>query len=332
MSTRRGLLTLATLTAFGIASVVALGRTRGADDALQVLRETDPRWLVGCAALELLSLLAYARALRAFVEVDRSLAIGVSEARRLMFASLGGARLVAVGGAGGLAVMYWGFRQLGSDRQVALARVLGLNILVFGIFGLIGWAAAVARLVVPPIGTGVPLVLAIAWSLAIPACVAAALRLRNLGDATRIPSEHPTRREQGVLAVSGGLKMVRDIALRARHHRRMLLAGATYWLADIGCLALSILAVGAGIGPVEICLAYVTGYVAMLAPLPTGGFGAVEAAVTASLTVVGVSISVALASVAIWRAFNFWLPTVPALVALARLPKLGRDLRAESSS
>jgi uncharacterized membrane protein YbhN (UPF0104 family) len=64
----------------------------------------------------------------------------------------------------------------------------------------------------------------------------------------------------------------------------------------------------------------------MILPLPLGGVGGVDAALTYALTAVGVPLAPALVAVAVYRLFSFWLPTIPALAALAFLPRVGRSL------
>jgi uncharacterized membrane protein YbhN (UPF0104 family) len=47
---------------------------------------------------------------------------------------------------------------------------------------------------------------------------------------------------------------------------------------------------------------------------------------TYALTAVGVPLAPALVAVAVYRLFGYWVPTIPALAALAFLPRLGRGL------
>ena len=296
-------------------------------DIVRVLRRVDPRWFVACFAFEITSYLAYAHALDEFTRQGSGPRIGARGAGRLMLASLGGTRIAPFAGAGGLAVMIWAFRQMGLDSRDAFARVLGLNILVFAVFGLIGWFAALSALLIPAAGRGVPGAMSATWAIGIPACIAAACWLNR-----RSARAGVRQRSRAAQSILDGIEAVGHIARRARRHLRLILSCAIYWLADIGCLMLALTSVDGRVRVVPVCLAYATGYVAMMAPLPTGGFGAVEAAVTASLVGVGTPVADALAAVAIWRAFNFWLPTAPALVALVRLPGLGREFREQHAN
>jgi uncharacterized membrane protein YbhN (UPF0104 family) len=47
---------------------------------------------------------------------------------------------------------------------------------------------------------------------------------------------------------------------------------------------------------------------------------------TYALTAVGVPLAPALVAVAVYRLFGFWIPTLPAIGALALLPRAGRSL------
>jgi uncharacterized membrane protein YbhN (UPF0104 family) len=65
----------------------------------------------------------------------------------------------------------------------------------------------------------------------------------------------------------------------------------------------------------ELVLAFALGQAAMILPLPLGGVGGVDAAMTYALTAVGIPLAPALVAVGVYRLFAFWAPTMPALVA-----------------
>jgi glycosyltransferase 2 family protein len=85
-------------------------------------------------------------------------------------------------------------------------------------------------------------------------------------------------------------------------------------------------AFGAEIGLVALVLAYATGYVATALPLPVGGAGGVDAAMTLALTAVGLPLAEALLISVTYRGVSFWLPIAPALALLPTAPRLSRDL------
>ena len=100
------------------------------------------------------------------------------------------------------------------------------------------------------------------------------------------------------------------------------------------CLWAALRSVGETLTVPELLLAFAVGQVAMLLPLPLGGVGGVDAAMTYALTAVGVPLAPALVAVGVYRLFAFWAPTPPALAALVLLPRAGsrlQQLRAEPS-
>jgi uncharacterized membrane protein YbhN (UPF0104 family) len=83
-----------------------------------------------------------------------------------------------------------------------------------------------------------------------------------------------------------------------------LLVTAAY----IGCLDMSVLALGGSLPIVSVAVVYLTGS-AIGSAVPTpGGLGAVEAALSAGLTAAGLPGATAISSVLLFRAITFWLP------------------------
>ena len=72
-----------------------------------------------------------------------------------------------------------------------------------------------------------------------------------------------------------------------------------------------------------LCLLYMTANtVAAAAPTP-GGVGAIEAALVTVLTSVGIDPGTAISVVMIFRVMTYWLPIIPAYLALAHLRRTG---------
>ena len=92
------------------------------------------------------------------------------------------------------------------------------------------------------------------------------------------------------------------------------------------CLYGGLRAFGVHIGLASLVLAFATGYVATSLPLPAGGTGGIEAAMTYALHAVGVALAPALLGVLAYRLFTFWLPIVPAVALLPTLRHLGERL------
>ena len=103
--------------------------------------------------------------------------------------------------------------------------------------------------------------------------------------------------------VRGALAM-----LRARDPA--LLGALAWWGFDIAVLWACFHAFGEPPPTAVIVMAYFTGMLGNLLPLP-GGVGGVEGGMIAAFLAFGVSGGLAVVAVLTYRAFAFWLPTVP---------------------
>jgi uncharacterized membrane protein YbhN (UPF0104 family) len=97
-----------------------------------------------------------------------------------------------------------------------------------------------------------------------------------------------------------------------------LLGAVAWWACDILVLWASLRAFGAAPAAAVVVMAYFVGQLGNALPLP-GGVGGVEGGLVASLVAFGEPAGLALAGVLAYRAFAFWLPTVPGVVAYARM-------------
>jgi uncharacterized protein (TIRG00374 family) len=104
-----------------------------------------------------------------------------------------------------------------------------------------------------------------------------------------------------------------------------LLGAFAWWGCDILVLSASLRAFGAAPEAAVLVTAYFVGQLGNTLPLP-GGVGGVEGALIAALVAFGEPTGAAIAGVLVYRALAFWLPTVPGVVAYARmLPAVRRN-------
>ena len=82
--------------------------------------------------------------------------------------------------------------------------------------------------------------------------------------------------------------------------------GVANWLLDCGCLALSFLAIGAGIPWRGLLLAYGAGQLAANLPITPGGLGVVEGSLTIALVQFGGAEASTVAAVLLYRILSFW--------------------------
>lgn len=312
----------ALLVALGVGTLIA--KAAGFSRVRDSLAEAESAWFLVCFFAEVAAFAAYAVVVREALRWRGGPRVRYGLSVHVTLASLGATRVVAAAGAGGLAVTYWCFRRALFQTHEALVRVLGLNTLVYLVFGVGAWVAALLAAV--GILGEAPLALTLPWLLLVPFCVAGARYVTAPArGAPRDPTKGSLPRRSLSYAISGAA-WVREIVPQAAG-RRSLLASAVYWGGDVVCLWAALHSVGVSLPLAELLLAYATGYAAMVLPLPLAGVGGVEAAMTFALTAVGVSLAPALVGVAVYRLFGFWVPTIPALAALVLLPRAGRGLR-----
>ncbi len=99
-----------------------------------------------------------------------------------------------------------------------------------------------------------------------------------------------------------------------------VLGAVVWWLFDILTLWAAFHAFGEPPPFVELVMAYYVGMLANLLPLP-GGIGGVDGGMIGALIAFGVDPSLAVVAVLTYRAFSFWLPTIPGAIAYLQLRK-----------
>jgi uncharacterized protein (TIRG00374 family) len=94
-----------------------------------------------------------------------------------------------------------------------------------------------------------------------------------------------------------------------------LLSALGNWLFDYLALLAALAAVGSQPRPTLVLLAYVSSMVLGMIPITPGGLGFVEAGLTATLTLAGVSASDAVLATLAYRLVSYWLPLPAGLLA-----------------
>ncbi len=104
-----------------------------------------------------------------------------------------------------------------------------------------------------------------------------------------------------------------------------------WWYFDILTLWAAFHAFGEPPPFVALVMAYYLGMLANLLPLP-GGIGGVDGGMIGALIAFGVPSSLAIVSVLTYRAFSFWLPTIPGRIAYLQLRKTVQVWREEEDA
>jgi uncharacterized protein (TIRG00374 family) len=318
-----------------------LPQLAGLDDTWHRIERGDPWWLGAAAVFTILSFGGYVMLFRSIFDnpgTPRRLTAG--EAYQVTMAALAATRLFAAAGAGGLALQAWAMRRAGMPRRMVADRTLTFLVLQYAIymlclvvFGLgLYWGpdwlfpgnAPFAITVVPAIFAVVAITIA-----GLSALTPTDLQRRLEGFAQR--GGKIARLAQRLATVPAILSAgVRD-ALRHVCARDASLPGAiAFWGFNIAVLWASFRAFGESPTMAVLVMGYFVGMLGNLLPLP-GGVGGVDGGMIGAFIAFGTSSSLAIVAVLTYRAFAFWLPTLPGIVAYFQLRRTVTRWRAEAA-
>jgi putative heme transporter len=303
---------------FGLPKLVGLG------DTIKRLREGNAWWLGFAAILETLSFGGYVALFRA-VFVEKTSRITWRASYEITMAGLAATRLFAAAGAGGIALTAWALRRSGMEPRLVASRMVAFMALLYGVYmsalvidgvGLyIGaWpgTAPFAITIIPAIFGGVVIALFISISL-LPRDFDRLMSARAAGKG--LSSRIARRLATAPTAAATGVRTA--IAL-IRGGDPGLLGALAWWGFDIATLWACFHAFGYRPHTAVVVMAYFVGWIGNTLPLP-GGIGGVEGGLIGAFTAFGVSVEGAVVAVLAYRAFSFWLPTLPGAVAYFQL-------------
>jgi uncharacterized membrane protein YbhN (UPF0104 family) len=308
---------------FGLPKLVGLG------DTIRRLKQGNFWWLVCAAFLEVLSFVGYVMLFRA-IFVHRTSRIDWGASYEITMAGLAATRLFAAAGAGGIALTAWALRRSGMEPKIVAARLIGFNALLYSIYmlslivvglglysGLFAGQRDFAITIIPAIFGAVVIALVLSMA-ALPADSARLVRRWTTG--TTIVG----RIARAVAAVPGAASTgIRTAIELVRSGDPGLLGAPAWWGFDIATLWASFHAFGASPPHAVIIMAYFVGWIANTLPLP-GGIGGVEGGMIGAFSAFDVNVQSAVVAVLAYRAFSFWLPTIPGGIAYFQLRRTVR--------
>jgi uncharacterized protein (TIRG00374 family) len=323
--TRRRALLLAVFVLAAIAFLyVVLPQLNGVKQTWNRLGSGNQWWLAVAALMELISMIAYI-ALFQGINVPRGSRITYRESYQITMASLVATRLFAAGGAGGVALTAWALRRSGMPRREVAQRMIAFLVLLYGIymFAMVVCGFGLYFHLLPgEHPAGLTLVPAIFGLTVILLFLAIGLvpedlerRLGNAGARSRTMSRLTRRLASGPASLSAG---VRFAIYKVRHPDWAMIGTVGWWAFNIAVLYAAFRAFGPAPPLAVLIQAYFVGMLANLLPLP-GGIGGVDGGMIGAFVAFGVSGSLALVAVLIYRFFAFWLPTLPGAVAYFQL-------------
>lgn len=285
----------------------------GIEDTWNRIRDGSPYWLAAAIGLEGLSYLGYSWNMAAVSAAD-GVVLGVKRSALITLAATAATRLVAAGGAGGIAVTTWALSRAGHGNRQAAKQVSQHLVATYGVFMamviLVGTALAVSG--ADPLLSAVPAVIA---ALA----VAAFMVLIQAPDwiARRLDTGPQWRRRllAAPQALADGTKFTVELV---RRREPGLWGTVMWWAFDIATLWACFWAFGYHPVVTELVMAYLLGMLGNLLPLP-GGVGGVEGGMLGACAAFDMPASAALVAVLAYRAISVWLPALPGVLALATL-------------
>jgi uncharacterized protein (TIRG00374 family) len=323
--TRRNLIVLG---GFLLASLAALyfllPQIAGLDDTWNRINDGRPVWTAAALLLTVGMFGGYVAMFRG-VFVRAGSRIGWKASYQITMAGLAASRLFAAGGAGGLVLTAWALRRSGMRKRTVADKTIAFLVLTylpyaiavvvcgFGLhWGLFSGEDPFSLTFVPAV-VGVVL-LAIALAIAfVPTDLQRRLRpfAQREGRLGRLAQQLAA----APAATSAG---VRDALEHLRSRDPALLGAVLFWAFQIAVLWAAFHAFGDSPPIAVLIQAFFVGMLGNLLPLP-GGVGGVEGGMIGAFAAFGVDSGLAVVAVLVYRAFTFWLPLLPGVIAYFRL-------------
>ena len=312
---------------------LGLPRLVGLKDTWNRIQRGNGWWFALAAFLEVCSFAGYIALFRA-VFVRGEGRIGWRESYEITMAGLAATRLLASGGAGGIALTAWALRRSGMERRIAACRMIAFMALLYGVYmltlvidglglylGVIPGRAPFAITIVPAIFGGAVMIIFLSVSL-LPGDFDRLVKHWSHGG--RLGRFARTLAAAPATAASG----VRTALSLLRSRDPMLLGAVAWWGFDIAVLWAAFHAFGASPPKGVIVMAYFVGMLGNTLPLPAG-IGGVDGGMIGAFTAFGIDFEVSIVAVLAYRGFAFWLPTLPGAVAYLQLRRTVKRWRRE---
>jgi uncharacterized protein (TIRG00374 family) len=302
-----------------------LPKLAGLQDTWDRLDGGDPVWLAAAAMLEVTSFIGYVWLFRT-VFVRGETKIDWKASYQITLAGVAATRLFAAAGAGGLALTAWALRRSGMEPKIVACRMVAFMVLLYTVYalalmicgfglylGLFDGASPFAITMIPAtFGAGI--FIAVYITALVPEDVERRLAqwADGHGRAHRVIAFLAKAPASVASGVRTALRIVRD-------REAGLLGAVLWWAGDIATLWAAFHAFGEHTPPIAvIILGYFVGMLGNVLPLP-GGIGGVDGGMIGAFAALGVDPGLAVVSVLTYRAFAFWLPTLPGAIAYLQL-------------
>ncbi len=275
------------------------------------IREMEPAWLALGVALEVGSFACLWVLQRLAIRTRRWLPIITSQLAGNAFG-----RIVPGGGAAAAAFQFGMLRQAGVASGNIATGLTAVHLLTFATLVALPLLAVPALLNATDVDDRLLRGLWIALAALVVLFAIGALLLatdaplRWIGRLVQRVRNWTLRRREPLSGLSERLIDERNLirAVIGARWWEALLTSIGRWGFDFGVLLAVLAAVGADASPSLVLLAYVIGNLAGMIPITPGGLGFVEAGLTATLVLAGVSAGDAVVITLGYRLISFWLP------------------------
>jgi uncharacterized protein (TIRG00374 family) len=327
---------LGSLLIVGVVALLYYGlpRLAGINETWHRIEQGDPWWLALAAGFSVLSFAGYVLLFK-YVFVEGGARIGLRESYQITMASLAATRIFAAGGAGGIALTAWAMRRAGMARRTVADRTIVFLVLTYVVYmtamlvvgvglrvGLFPGPAPFGLTVVPAAFAGIAIALTLLLALT-PTDLQR--RMQGFADARGWLARLARRAATLPASMSAG---VRHSIEHARGRDPAVLGSVAYWGFNIAVLWASFRAFGEAPPWSVVVMGYFVGMLGNLLPLP-GGVGGVDGGMIGAFIGFGVDDGLAVVAVLTYRAFAFWLPTIPGAIAFFQLRRTVARWRAE---
>jgi uncharacterized membrane protein YbhN (UPF0104 family) len=320
--------TVLTVCGFLFASILALyfllPKLAGLNETWNRIRSGSPLWIGLALVLTLGMFVGYIAMFRGVFTRAHPERIGWRESYLITMAALAASRVFAAGGAGGLVLQAWALRQAGMARRLVADKTISflaltyapyaLAVIVCGFglrLGIFAGNAPLSMTVVPAAAALLALVFAGLVALVPTDLQRRFQRLEHRRGFARLATRLAT-------APAAGSAGIRDAAAHLRSRDPALLGAVLFWAFQVAVVWAAFRAFGDSPPLAVLVQGFFVGMLGNLLPIP-GGVGGVEGGMIGAYAAFGVDAGLAVVAVLVFRAFTFWLPLIPGVIAFFRL-------------
>jgi uncharacterized membrane protein YbhN (UPF0104 family) len=327
--TGRNLLVICGFFAASLAALYyLLPQLAGLQDTWHRIEDGSPWWMLLALAFTLCMFVGYVMMFRGvFGRAAARVHLGIRESSVISMAGLAASRIFAAGGAGGLVLMAWALRRAGMRRREVADKTLSFLILTYFPY--------VVALIVCGLGLRIGIFPGAApFGLTVVPAILAVIAL-GIGLSLALVPTDLQRRVAGVVEGGGRIGRaaaklanlpasasagMRDAIAHVGSRDPALLGAFVFWACQVLVLWAAFKAFGDAPPWAVLIQAFFCGMLGNLLPMP-GGVGGVEGGMIGALVAFDVDGGLAVVAVLVYRAFTFWLPLIPGVIAYFQLRK-----------